>query len=140
MRPRVPVKYRDFPGPFAPYRPIAAKRNFLVIIPLVFVWIGAPLLLVTQLPFIFTTAPVLLGASVLAGYLWQTRWKRRSTPHNWLLCLKCAYPLSQLPPVGRCPECGESYTHASTSWGWRVLCNQWTDDMDPPPPLPSKSP
>lgn len=91
----------------------------------------------------FTGLPTLLYLPVLAvapsvNYLSRRRWKHRLSSHDWLLCLHCGYPLERTKPQGRCSECGHGYTHGSSSWGWRVQSGMWTDDMDPPPPLPAK--
>lgn len=142
MKARIPIKYRGFPGPFIPYRPIAAQPNHPLIFCLMFL-LTVPIIVLSLLFFSdVTMGPqfIIMGSVLAIGtYFWRTRWKRRLVRHQWLLCLQCAYPLDMLPPEGRCPECGKPYNQASTSWGWRVLCNQWTVDMDPPPPLPPKS-
>ena len=142
MNSRVPIKFRGFPGPFAPYRPIAAQPNHPLVFCLMFL-LAVPIIVLSLFFFSnVTMGPqfIIMGSVLAIGsHFWRTRWKRRLAHHQWLLCLQCAYPLNTLSPEGRCPECGEFYTYASTSWGWRVLCNQWTEDMDPPPPLPPKS-
>ena len=135
MNRRVPLKYRNFPGPFAAYRPSVTRPlrvwfwglyfTALLALALTGVLIGWPLM-----PY-----AAVLGAVGMVAYR-LSRWRRRLIRFDWLLCTACTYPINLCSSEGRCPECGRAYTHASTRWGWRVLCGVWSDDMEPPPPLP----
>ncbi|MAB81867.1 MAG: hypothetical protein CMJ24_11830 [Phycisphaerae bacterium] len=135
MNRRVPLKYRNFPGPFEPYAPQVARPTqvwfWVVYLALVVVLAVAGVL--AHWPYLPYLA--MFGGIAVSVFLLR-RWRRRVSRYDWLLCTGCAYPIQHCPPEGRCPECGRAYTHDSTRWGWRVLCGKWSDDMDPPPPLP----
>ena len=137
MNRRVPLKYRNFPGPFAPYRPSVTLPNqvWFWVVYLSVVLALAVTSILTAWPFLPYVA---VGAAIgMAAYL-LSRWRRRLMRYDWLLCTGCAYPINLGASEGRCPECGQPYTHASTRWGWRVHCGTWSEDMDPPPPLPPR--
>ncbi|MDG2291592.1 MAG: hypothetical protein P8L37_02960 [Phycisphaerales bacterium] len=138
MKVRIPIKYRGFPGPFAHYRPVAAQPNNIFLGALLLFWIGCFAFSFFLFSNTIVTTPFLIVGWLTLAYCWRTRWTRRARPHDWLLCLQCAYPLDELPSESRCPECGNLYTHASTRWGWRVMTGNWSSDMDPPPPLPQR--
>ena len=138
MQWHVPIKYRNFPGPFATYRPNVArlKHQWVVIVMVLLGVVSA-----VAVAFIFEPSAAFLPAiavGVMLPHLWQRRWRHRLVRHEWLLCLQCGYPLDQARPEARCSECGTSYTHASTRWGWRVMAGKWSSDMDPPPPPPMR--
>ena len=132
---RVPVKYRNFPGPFKSYAPRVTRPIqiwfWVVTIPLVVALTVCGRMI--SMPYLGIS-----GAFVGMAFLLflQRRWRSRLIRLDWLLCLQCAYPLGGGAPRGHCPECGRLYTHASARWGWKVLCGEWSDEMDPPPPLP----
>ena len=134
----IKLKFRGFPGPFAPYRPVAAQPNFLVIGALILFGLVAMVVMIWIFRYTLVAYPLFVGCGAALTYFYKRRWQRRLDRHDGLLCLQCAYPLEQAAAEGRCPECGHAYTHASTRWGWRVFCGRWSDDLDPPPPMPPK--
>jgi hypothetical protein len=107
---------------------------------IVLILFGLLVLVVLMWLFRYTlvTYPLFIGCGAVLTHFYQRRWQRRLGRHDWLLCLQCGYPLEHAAAEGCCPECGQAYTHASTRWGWRVFCGRWSDDMDPPPPLPPR--
>lgn len=40
---------------------------------------------------------------------------------GYLVCGHCAFDVSTLPAEGRCPECGEAYTHDECRRQWRQV-------------------
>lgn len=42
---------------------------------------------------------------------------------EFLLCPTCGYSLARSPRIGKCPECGEAYHHAT-------IRQQWFDSTD----------
>jgi predicted RNA-binding Zn-ribbon protein involved in translation (DUF1610 family) len=58
---------------------------------------------------------------ILEGF--RTRHKRnlqrRLQENDYLLCLRCRYPLKSLSSDGKCPECGERYWHHKTAEKWK---------------------
>ena len=46
-------------------------------------------------------------------------WRRRAKLHENALCPHCGYPLANLPPGHRCPECGEPYVLGEVQEQWR---------------------
>ncbi len=63
---------------------------------------------------VFRFVPLALGLTPLLVinplYLWRTSWIRRAAAEaNGRLCTHCAYNVTGLPVVGRCPECGCAY-------------------------------
>tara|TARA_Y100000589_G_scaffold1460_2_gene1296 strand:- start:7715 stop:8125 length:411 start_codon:yes stop_codon:yes gene_type:complete len=132
---RVPLKYRNFPGPFQPYAPRVARPVEL------WFWV-VYLALVLAVTGVMMDWPLLSYIAISGGIavsVWLLRrWRGRLRRHDWLLCTWCGYPLGGGEPQGQCPECGRPYTHASTRWGWKVLCGEWSEEMDPPPPLPRR--
>ncbi len=135
MNHRVPLKYRNFPGPFQPYAPRVARPVEL------WFWV-VYLALVLAVTGVMMDWPLLSYIAISGGIavsVWLLRrWRGRLRRHDWLLCTWCGYPLGGGEPQGQCPECGRPYTHASTRWGWKVLCGEWSEEMDPPPPLPRR--
>jgi len=56
---------------------------------------------------------------------WWDKFRHREAekhlrPHGGLICLRCHYPLTSLPPEGRCPECGLEFEAADVvrRWSW----------------------
>lgn len=57
---------------------------------------------------------------------------RRLTDAKFRLCLTCGYQLTGLPPIGVCPECGESYVIEYVQSCWqRCLGSQYSPDEKP---------
>ena len=137
MNNRVPLKYQNFPGPFKPYAPRVARpiQVWFWVVYLALVLVMAVTGIMMNWPYLSYLA--IFGGIAVSLYLLR-RWRRRLRRHDWLLCTWCAYPIDGGEPEGRCPECGRPYTHASTRWGWKVMCGEWSEDMDPPPPLPPR--
>lgn len=134
----IKLKFRGFPGPFAPYRPVVAQPNYLVIGALILFELATIVVLMWIFRYTFFTFLLFVGGGVALTCFYKRRWQRRLDRHDWLLCLQCGYPLEHAAAEGRCAECGHAYTHASTRWGWHVFCGRWSDGMDPPPPLPPR--
>lgn len=53
------------------------------------------------------------------------RSRREIIDGNYCLCLRCRYPLLNLPPEGTCPECGAAYLHERVRFSWRWTLDQW---------------
>lgn len=140
--PQIPVKYRGLQGPFERYRPEVVTPSKLMlgivflsppIVALITIW----LLGIESASYWIAVTPIFSCLLIIPGVRLR-RWRRRLERHQWVLCLKCGFPLDHSAACGRCPECGAAYTHDSTRWGWRVVLNEWSEDMDPPPPLPAQ--
>jgi hypothetical protein len=59
-----------------------------------------------------------LGA-VMWSLIHSRRRKRVLGEHRFLICPKCEYPLSALPPLGVCPECGHQYNASEVQESWK---------------------
>ena len=62
---------------------------------------------------------------LIVGRLWWAVHRRRrltwfAREHNHLVCLHCAYPLSDREPLAKCPECGIAQQVGSVRHLWEV--------------------
>lgn len=70
---------------------------------------------------------------------WVRRHRRRAgqsqTPHAWLVCPRCHYPIDALAPQGQCPEYGLAYKRAAARARRGEACPQ----VLPTGPTPRRS-
>ena len=79
----IKLKFRGFPGPFAPYRPVVAQPNFLVIGALILFGLVTIVVLMWLFRYAFFTYLLFVGGGAALTYLYKHRWQRRLDRHDW---------------------------------------------------------
>jgi hypothetical protein len=59
---------------------------------------------------------------VLLHVVASRRAMRMLRRQKFLICLRCQYPLADLPLAGHCPECGRAYSRSALKITW---CRQY---------------
>lgn len=70
------------------------------------------------------------GTSAYVGAI--LRHHKRLFEHRQLLCPACEYPLDAIAVEGRCPECGNAYTHAEVVRYWEAVAESSIDETPNP--------
>ena len=72
------------------------------------------------------------------------RRRRQTQDLDFMVCPDCGYRLTGLPPIGNCPECGESYSPEMLRAAWSIKYGPESLVPDTPstpsPPVPHTRP
>lgn len=79
-----------------------------------FLWLGTLTEVVVWASFVW----VLVFSAITVFRFCRIR--RDAKVRGGRICTKCLYDLSTSPPDGKCPECGEKYTHDDLLGYWGV--------------------
>ncbi len=80
------------------------------------IWITTPVSFLESLFVGFTIGAVADGFVPYGISRYQRRYIRS---HNYCVCPKCGYPLSQIGEAGACPECGTQFKIAELREYWQ---------------------